>query len=86
MSREYINEFKKLSRFATMKQSIKIMLKNAFLKMKYRKKIKENNVFRNRYKGDTCFVIGNGPSLTAIMHTTSTSVWLGESSRCAPMR
>jgi len=64
MSREYINEFNKPSRLAITKHGIKIMLVNALLKMKYRKKIKENNVFRNKYKGDTCFVIGNGPSLT----------------------
>jgi len=65
MRKETGNEENKQSWFATMKWHIKMTLRNAYYRIKYKKKIEENNAFQDKYEGEACFVIGNGPSLTA---------------------
>ena len=44
---------------------IKVFVKNSFLFFHQKKKLKGIKAFRNKFLGQSCFIIGNGPSLTA---------------------
>jgi len=43
---------------------IKVFVKNSFLLFYQKKKLKSIKAYRNKFLGQSCFVIGNGPSLS----------------------